>query len=233
MIFVDEIDCILGLKFPVNDFFRLIRSCYNQRTINPEYERLTFALFGVATPPDLISDRRRTPFNIGLGIQLEGFNEREAQPLLNGLTEKVNNPQVILKEVLAWTGGQPFLTQKLCQLIRNCSDVIPTNKEAEWIENLVQKMVIDNWEFQDEPEHLKTIRDRILESEHQPTQLLEIYRQILLGEEVVAVDSPEKRELLLSGLVVKQQGILRVRNRIYAKIFDCSWIETILDREQW
>jgi hypothetical protein len=30
------------------------------------------------------------------------------------------------------------------------------------IKQLVQKYVIDNWESQDEPEHLRTIRDRIL-----------------------------------------------------------------------
>ncbi|BAY29088.1 serine/threonine kinase [Nostoc carneum NIES-2107] len=224
-IFVDEIDSILGLNFPVNDFFTLIRFCYNQRSINPKYRRLTFALFGVATPSDLISDYKRTPFNIGQAIQLEGFKEHEAQPLLQGLIEKVSNPQVVLKEILAWTNGQPFLTQKLCRLIRNSSFSIPTKGEAAWIENLVQTQVIENWESQDEPEHLRTIRDRILNSELQPARLLEIYRQILQQGEIPAVDTPQARELLLSGLVVKQQGALKVHNRIYKLIFDSSWME--------
>lgn len=224
-IFVDEVDSVLGLNFPVNDFFALIRFCYNQRSINPEYKRLTFALFGVATPSDLSADHKRTPFNIGQAIQLEGFKEHEAQPLLQGLTEKVSNPQVVLKEVLAWTSGQPFLTQRLCKLIRTSSSPIPTNGEAEWIENLVRSQVIENWESQDQPEHLRTIRDRVLKSERQPVRLLELYRQILHQREVVAVDSPEERELLLSGLVVKRQGVLRAHNRIYELIFDSSWVE--------
>ncbi|KAB8318837.1 response regulator [Tolypothrix campylonemoides VB511288] len=223
-IFVDEIDTVLGLNFAVNDFFALIRSCYNQRSINPEYERLTFALFGVATPSDLITDPQRTPFNIGQAIQLNGFQIHEAQPLLYGLAEKVSNPQVVLKEVLAWTGGQPFLTQKLCKLIRRASSPIPTNNEAQWVEHLVRTCVIDNWESQDEPEHLRTIRDRILNSEHQPLRLLQLYQQILQQREVASVDSPEERELLLSGLVVKQQGSLKVHNRIYELIFNPSWI---------
>jgi len=117
-IFIDEIDSVLGLNFAVNDFFALIRSCYNQRGFNPLYRRLTFAFFGVVTPSDLITDHQITPFNIGHSIQLEGFKEHEAQPLLRGLAEKVSNPQTVLKEVFAWTNGQPFLTQKLCQLIR-------------------------------------------------------------------------------------------------------------------
>ncbi|GAB1537718.1 hypothetical protein NUACC21_03710 [Scytonema sp. NUACC21] len=218
VIFIDEIDNVLSLNFPVNDFFALIRSCYNQRSMNPEYRCLTFALFGVATPSDLITDHQRTPFNIGQTIQLEGFKEHEAQPLLQGLAERVSNPQTLLKEVLAWTSGQPFLTQKLCNLIRNSSSPVPTNREAEWIENLVQTKVIENWESQDEPEHLRTIRDRLLNSK-QSIRLLELYRQILHQGEIVAVDSSEERELLLSGLVVKQQGILKIQNRIYESIF--------------
>lgn len=224
IIFIDEIDSVLSLSFPVNDFFTLIRSCYNQRSLNPEYHRLTFALFGVATPADLITDIQITPFNIGHSIQLEGFKEYEAQPLLQGLAEKVSNPQAVLKEILVWTSGQPFLTQKLCKLIRNDSSPIPADSEAEWIQNLVQTTVIDNWEAQDEPEHLRTIRDRLLKSQ-QSLRLLEFYRQVLQPEEVVTADSPEARELLLSGLVVKQQGSLRVNNRIYESIFDPSWVE--------
>jgi AAA-like domain len=225
VIFIDEIDSILGLNFPVNDFFALIRSCYNQRSLNSQYRRLTFAFFGVATPGDLITDHQTTPFNIGQAIQLEGFKEHEAQPLLQGLTEKVSNPQTVLKEVLGWTSGQPFLTQKLCKLIRKTSSPILTKgSEAFWIENLVRTIVIDNWESQDKPEHLRTIRDRLLKSK-QSVQLLELYRQVLHQGEIAAVDSPEEKELLLSGLVVKQQGSLKVLNRIYELIFDRSWVE--------
>ena len=224
IIFVDEIDSVLGLNFPVNDFFGLVRSCYNQRSLNPAYQRLTWVFFGVATPSDLITDIQITPFNIGQAIQLEGFKEHEAQPLLQGLTEKVSNPQVMLKEVLAWTSGQPFLTQKLCKLIRSSNSLIHTNGEADWIANLVQTKILDNWESQDEPEHLRTVRDRILKSQ-QSTQLLDRYQQVLSQENVAATDSPETKELLLSGLVVDRQGMLRVNNRIYESVFNPVWVE--------
>ncbi|ESA34860.1 serine threonine protein kinase [Leptolyngbya sp. Heron Island J] len=231
VILLDEIDNLLGLSFPVNDFFALIRSCYNQRSINPAYRSLTFALLGVVTPSDLISDRKRTPFNIGQAIPLEGFKEHEAQPLLSGLAEKVSNPQVLLKEILAWTGGQPFLTQKLCKLVRSTTDSIPTNGEAAWIEKLVRERVIENWESQDEPEHLRTIRDRILNSDQPASQLLNLYSQVLeqnASKDVIADDSPEEKELLLSGLVVKQQGSLQIYNRIYQLVFDRQWVQTHL-----
>jgi PAS domain S-box-containing protein len=223
-IFIDEIDSVLGLNFSVNDFFALIRFCYNQRSMNPQYQRLNFALFGVAVPSDLMTDYQRTPFNIGQSIQLNGFEFREAKPLLQGLSTLSVNPQVLLNEVLAWTGGQPFLTQKLCKLIRNSSSPIPINNEAEWIENLVRTQLIDNWEIQDESEHLIIIRDQILKSE-QSTRLLKLYQEILHRGGVITINSSEERKLLLSGLVIKQQGILKVQNRIYELIFDNRWIE--------
>jgi PAS domain S-box-containing protein len=223
VIFIDEIDSVLGLNFSVNDFFALVRSCYNQRSFNPVYRRLTFAFFGVVTPSDLITDHQTTPFNIGQSIQLEGFQEHEAQPLLRGLAEKVSNPQTVLKEVFAWTNGQPFLTQKLCQLIRSASSPIPSNGETLWIANLVQKNVIDHWESQDEPEHLRTIRDRLLNS-HRSSLLLKLYERVLSEKEVISEDSPPEKELLLSGLVIKQKGRLQVHNRTYESIFNRDWL---------
>ncbi len=228
VIFLDEIDSVLALKFPVDDFFALIRFCYNQRCINPAYQRLTFALFGVVTPADLVKDRERTPFNIGQAIQLEGFQVHEAQPLLQGLAEKVSNPQLVLKEVLFWTNGQPFLTQKLCRLIRNAPSV-PTKAEASWLADLVRHQVIENWESQDEPEHLRTIRDRLLHS-HARVKLLQLYRQILDGD-LEAIDSPEEKELRLSGLVIKHQGNLKVHNRIYKLVFHRNWLDHMLAME--
>ncbi|AFZ07784.1 WD40 repeat-containing protein [Oscillatoria nigro-viridis PCC 7112] len=235
LIFVDEIDSILSLDFPVDDFFALIRYCYNQRAINPEYNRITFAIFGVATPSDLIADKNRTPFNIGQAIDLSGINLAEAQPLAKGLENVINNPQAVIKEILAWTGGQPFLTQKLCVLVvrtakesRSSNLTIPPGTEGFFVESVVKRHIIHNWESQDEPEHLKTIRDRILRNEQRAGRLLGIYQQILQGVAVPTEDSREQIELLLSGLVEKKPGFLKVKNLIYQKVFDSEWVETKL-----
>ena len=144
--------------------------------------------------------------------------------MLQGLAENISNPQGILKEILAWTNGQPFLTQKICKLIRQNSSPLPEKNEAEWIENLIHTHIINNWELQDEPEHLRTIRDRILKSQ-QSAQLLQLYHRILRNEEEVSPDSPVEQELRLSGLVIKQDEVLRVSNRIYRLIFNNHWVK--------
>jgi WD40 repeat protein len=222
VIFIDEIDSVRSLKFSTDDFFALIRFCYNQRADKSAYKRLTFVLLGVATPSNLIRDKSLTPLNIGRAIELNGFQLDEAEPLVQGLVGKVSNPHQLLREVLEWTGGQPFLTQKLCQLIANGTEML-AGKEA--VKELVQRRIIENWEAQDEPEHLRTIRDRILKENQRTVQLLSMYKEILQGREIIADGKPEKIELRLSGLVVKKQGMLSVHNRIYEQVFNLDWVE--------
>jgi WD40 repeat protein len=237
ILFVDEIDSILSLSFPVDDFFALIRELFNRRADRVAYKRLTFALFGVATPSDLIRDKQRTPFNIGRAIELRGFRLQEAKPLLRGLLSKSQNPVAVLKAILAYTGGQPFLTQKICQIILSSKEQIPLQQELVWVNDLVRSRLVDNWEIQDQPEHFKTIRDRILwSSENRQGKLLGLYQQILISEPsmqkiecgIIADDTPEQTELRITGLVVKREGKLRVYNPVYAAIFNQNWVNQAL-----
>ncbi|MCT7983078.1 GAF domain-containing protein [Laspinema sp. A4] len=239
-VFIDEIDSVLRLPFSVNDFFALIRCWHNNRADNHEYDRLTFCILGVASPYDLIKDANHSPpFNFGKSIELTGFKLEEAEPIAVGLKEKFNNYKPVLKAILDWTGGQPFLTQKLCKLIVEAESVPPRGREKQWVEKLVRSRIIENWESQDEPEHLRTIRDRLLRQGPQNRQLLELYQQILKNAEstpdlnealgaILAEETPEKMQLRLSGLVVKRNGNLRVTNRIYKSVFDALWTEKAL-----
>ncbi|MGB8700074.1 MAG: AAA-like domain-containing protein [Thermosynechococcaceae cyanobacterium] len=225
VIFLDEIDSILNLPFK-DDFFALIRACYNQRSDNPDYKRLTFCLLGATTPSDLIQDKQRTPFNIGRAVELTGFKLAEAQEsLTQGLKPTIHHPETMIAEVLAWTNGQPFLTQKVCYLIAEHAD-----KNTPNVSELVQTYIIDQWQTQDEPEHLRTIRDRLLKNEQSPVQLLELYRQILKNGGVISDDSAAQVALRLSGLVVKQGKRIQVHNRIYAAVFNLDWVEQELNR---
>jgi hypothetical protein len=156
---------------------------------------------------------------------------------------KDGNAQAVLKEILAWTGGQPFLTQKLCRLVgtgewglgswdwglRTGDKEIPISNPQSLITSLVSSCIIHKWESNDEPEHLRTIRDRILWDERIAGRLLGIYQQILAGEDVPTDESREQIELLLSGLVVNEQGHLKVKNPIYQAVFNSDWVAKQLE----
>ena len=231
VIFFDEIDSVLGLEFPTDNFFGLIRSWYERRATQPIYQRLTVVMLGVATPSTLIQDEQFTPFNIGRAIELQGFQPEEVGPLAEGLVPYADDPKTVLQAILHWTGGQPFLTQKLCWLVTQQQNFIMAGDEQAYITGLVRSHIIHNWEAKDEPEHLRTVRDRILRLTHQPDRLLRLYRRILRHACTAATDSPEQRELCLSGLVRRQHGQLLPFNRIYATIFNLAWVTQQLRRQ--
>lgn len=220
VIFIDEIDSMRRLPFETDDFFACIRSCLDSG-------HLTFALLGVTTPSDLITDKYCTPFNVGRAIDLHGFTFQEARTLAKGLVN-AEYPEVLLRCILDWTGGQPLLTQKLCQASTAKNEPIKAGEEHRYVEVLVESQILDNWEAQDEPPHLKTIRDRLLNIEKRTGPLLQLYERILKDGDVCADDSGEQLELQLAGLVVKRGEQLRVYNRIYATVFNNQWVQRVL-----
>lgn len=226
VIFIDEIDSILSLNFPTDDFLTLIHNFYNKRANKPEYRRLTFALLGVATPRELIRDRHATPFNIGRSLELKGLQLSESFSLARGFSDRQDRASTLIARVLFWTGGQPFLTQKLCRLIEQNPQV----KDIDSLDRLVRTKIIYNWESHDDPEHLRTIRDRLCRYSNgnltnSSQKLLNIYRQIRTKGKVKLRNCQEHLELQLSGLVVADQGNLVVKNPIYQAIFDRIWVE--------
>ena len=140
----------------------------------------------------------------------------------------IDRPYTVTREVIFWTSGQPFLTGRLCQLILDFENYIPENTEKAFVEQLVQSHFIQDWETQLAAEHLKTIRDSILEYEQRIAILLKL-NQILLQGEVAADKNPEERVLLRSGLLTCQSGKLKIANRIYEAVFNQKWVKKELD----
>ncbi|NCR20787.1 MAG: hypothetical protein GPJ27_02145 [Microcystis aeruginosa L111-01] len=228
----DEIDSVLSLNFSTDAFFAWLRSCHEKRPHNRDYQRLTFCMLGVAAVSNFIQDNYRSPFNIGQDIRLSGFTIKDARKLAEGLQDKVPNPQGVLEEVIEWTGGQPFLTQKICHLISTSrtgfggeSPVNPIN-----VGDFIQSQVISNWVSQDSPEHLKTIRNRLLNNRVTGRRMLKLYQEILRNGEIPDDGSPDQIELRLTGLVVQDQQKLKVYNKIYRNVFNETWVTTELNK---
>jgi WD40 repeat protein len=158
---------------------------------------------------------------------MAGFTLTEALPLMQGLASKVANPQDYLAEAVEWTGGQPFLIQRLLGIIgQELAGVAPPQNVALWVENLVQERIVTNWESQDAPPHLTTIRDRVLSVEEKLRgRMLGFYQQVLADGELEDDRSEERSKLRLTGLVVRRDGRLVSYNPIYGAVFNNSWVE--------
>jgi tetratricopeptide (TPR) repeat protein len=222
VIFIDEIDSTLNLDFR-DDFFAAIRAIYNARATESAYQRLTFALLGVATPTDLIHDRERTPFNIGRRIVLQEFSYDEARSLKAGLDAcHPGQGDAILHHIFNWTNGYPYLTQKLCLA---AAEQPAAHWDATQVDELVEATFFSDTGRKDP--NFKFVQQRIQESSvAERRQMLNLYRKVYNGNSVPDDDRSQSQNYLeLYGLVRVERGKLHVRNDIYRRIFDQKWIE--------
>lgn len=219
-VFIDEIDTTLSLTF-TDDFFAAIRYLYNERASFPAFERLSFVLIGVATPSDLMTDPKRTPFNIGQRVDLSDFTVEEALPLAEGLNLPLAHAQQVVKWMLHWTGGHPYLTQRLCQVVAN--DTAQAYSKGD-IRALVTRTFLGDMSEQDE--NLRFVHDMLTRRAPNPEMVIGAYRSIRMGWNRVLDEEQSiiKSHLKLSGVVQRERRMLTVRNRIYASVFDWQWI---------
>lgn len=221
VIFIDEIDSTLSLDF-TDDFFAAIRFMFDARARTPILKRLTFVLIGVATPGDLISSPHRTPFNIGTHINLDDFTEKEAEPFAEGFDKPPAEEKKILKWILKWTNGHPYLTQRLCRTITD-------QYRKHWTEPQVDALVRTTFlgRKSEEDNNLQFVRDMLIRRTPDVFRVLSIYKDIRTERNPVRDDeqSTLKTHLKLSGIVKRENGNLVLRNPIYAQVFDLAWIK--------
>jgi AAA-like domain/PEGA domain len=220
VVFVDEIDAVRSLPFSTDEFFAGIRECYNRRSLDPQIEQLTFCLLGVATPSDLIRDTRTTPFNIGRRIELSDFTEQEATPLIQGLCADDAVGMALLQRIIYWTGGHPYLTQRLCRAVANDGKIY----DISGVDRLCEELFLSN-RARERDDNLLFVRQRMLRSEVDTAALLLLYERVRDGKTVRDDEtSPLISVLRLSGITRVENGLLKARNRIYNKVFDDKWV---------
>ena len=224
VLFIDELDVVRSLPFGTDEFFGAIRECYNRRGEDPELNRLTFCLLGVATPSGLITDHHQTPFNIGRRVALTDFALSELAPLAAGLGSDREVAVRLIARVFFWTNGHPYLAQRLCQAVLKrhaasdaeidalCFDLFLASRASERDDNLI------------------FVRERVLRSTTGFEALQAAFNRIVDNSRTTPddEDDPAINELLLSGLIASEQDRLRVRNRIYERVFSPEWWQSKL-----
>jgi WD40 repeat protein len=221
IIFVDEIETTIRLDF-TDDFFAAVRRVHNARS-SRRFQRLAFVLIGAATPDSLIRDQKLTPFNIGQGVVLSDFTFEEAVPLAVGFGLPPEQAQRVLRRVLHWSGGHPYLTQRICRAI---AETQRDNWTDAYVDKIVERVFFDDQS--DIDKNLRFVREMLLTSDLSREYVLKTYRDILNEGRPVLDDEQAliKSHLKLSGIVKRQGMALRVRNPVYRRVFNESFVKT-------
>ena len=106
---LDEVDRLLQVPFHT-DFFGLLRSWHNSRALEEQWDKLNLVLVISTEPYLLIDDVNQSPFNVGLKIYLDDFDEAQ----MRDLNERHGGPvpEADFAHWRALLGGQPYLTRK-------------------------------------------------------------------------------------------------------------------------
>jgi len=217
--FLDEIDGTLKLPF-TDDLFVAIRSMYNDRVREPAYGKLVFCLVGVATPNELIKERRTTPYNVGRTVELRDYDPEQDDlgPLQRAVSENPPHGETVVRAVLRWTGGHPYLTARLCEDFMRKGGRSPED---------VDRMVEEGYSNLRELErdiHFEPALRFMQKRVEDRSATLQLYRRIWRGRREPDRVAPAQIALKLAGLVKRDdRGLLVVRNPIYRRVFTDRW----------
>jgi len=221
VIFVDRIEAALGRPF-AQALLTAIRACHDARATDPDYERLTFAIFGSASVGQLVPSGADSPFDVSIAIELGDFTLNEVRHLTPGLPCDPQTARQATDRVWHWTNGQPYLTQKIFRaLVRQSGESLTD----ELVDDTVRRLFISRDGPQEDP-HLTAISKQLLRESPGKAARLTLYRRIWRGRRVVTETGNDiHRDLLRCGIVQRDENRrFAVRNRIYEDAFTASWV---------
>ena len=220
VIFVDEIQCIEALPF-ADQLLASFRSAHNARTTDPDFARLTFVLLGECDPLSLIEEPELSPFNITQSISLGDFTRADLDLFATELNLDAEDAEIGLDRIFHWTRGQPYLSQKLARALARES---VRGDIAGHVDRIVAQQLAGRAALHSEP-HMSHIHREVVGNEAKREALLNLYGRIRKGINVPAdLGSGLQRRFMAIGLLeVDESGELKIRNRIYERVFTARW----------
>lgn len=180
---LDEVDRLLNYPHISQDFFYLLRSWHEEANNEDLWEKLRLTV--VYSTEDFGNlDINRSPFNVGLAMELQSFSHQEIEELVDAYSLNLSVTEI--DRLMTMLGGHPYLV-----------DLILSNLSANSqlsLEELLQQATTDTGIYSSYlRQHLINLKSN--------SQLTEIFIQILDSSEPVQVDTLLGYQLYRMGLI--------------------------------
>ena len=220
VVFIDEIQCIGDLPF-AGQLLASIRAAHNARITEPDFARLSFVLIGECDPASLVEEAKLSPFAVTRPIHLSDFTRDDLNLFVNELNLSEADSKAALDRIYYWTGGQPYLSQKLARSVARES--VSGNIEVH-VDRIAMHQLAGRAAIRNEP-HMSHIHRVVTTDKKHCEALLNLYGKIRKGVTTEAdLGSPLQRRLVAVGLIVPDDdGTLTIRNRLYESVFTARW----------
>ena len=216
-IMFDSIERALDLPFGA-ELLAAIDTCNDRRQREPDYERLAFALAGVASREQLV--RRANGRSTAALIEPQDFTPEESYVLAPGFGGEPGQTQALMDRVCAWTNGHPYLTQLVARAVES------KGGKLEDVERVVREQLLVPAALYQSP--LVSTRERLTARRPNARRALGVLRRVARGTKVVPPREAGVRDLLLlSGVATVKGGVLGYRNRIVREAFGARWVKSV------
>jgi hypothetical protein len=109
LLVMDEVEGLLDKAFH-DDFFGLVRGWHNWRARNSLWDKLHTIMVISTEPHLLIENERQSPFNVGLGLELDDFSVGQVYYLNEQYQAHLSSQN--MEDMMRLLGGHPYLTQQ-------------------------------------------------------------------------------------------------------------------------
>jgi len=213
----DEIDFVMPHGYHTDYLFEALRDMFT------DLDRLdmSFLLLGISHPSQLVKASGAGAFNVGHDVTLKDFgaDEGTVSCWADGLQMGEAGIE-ISRQIIEATGGHPFLTA----VLHNDAAARKVNS-ADGVATLVDALLDDAHQENRLTAHFATPGEILADSSAHAYEALEVFKR--LRREVCdakAVGKPVLALLQTTGLASVDGDKLHVRNPIYRRFFDDTWI---------
>ena len=226
VVLVDDVDAALDLPF-ADDFLDAVAACYERRSREPDFARLSFVLAGRASQRELADDTPDSAFADAEIIEPADFDAEQAYRLAVAFGGDELS-QALMDRICAWTGGQPYLTQRVAR------GVARRGGRLEDVERAVREQLLAPGAADKDP-LLADVRAWLGEASRPARRATKLLHRLVAGAKVSQpADAEVWERLWLSGAVrVDAERKLGVRNRVVKELVAAGWLKQKAGAARW
>ena len=197
---LDEVDRLFNYSEVVEDFFGLLRSWHEKGKTSDVWKKLHLIL-AHSTEVYIPLDVHQSPFNAGLPVELEEFNQQQTRELVR--KHGIQDADTVLEELRAMVGGHPYL-------LRLAMYEIAVGKVT--LKNLLQSATTEAGIYNN---HLRSLLGVLQTS----PELRTSFKRVVNSNVEVELDPMLIYKLHSLGLVQKQNNHVTPRCQLYREYF--------------
>jgi WD40 repeat protein/subtilisin-like proprotein convertase family protein len=200
------------------DFLAAIAECHARRAREPDFARLNFVLAGCVAPRSAGDDPHALP-DAAEVIEPADFSADEAYRLAVAFGGEPELAQALLDRIYAWTGGQPYLTQKVAR------GVARKGGRLEDVERVVTEQLLTPTAAASDP-LLRHVRAWLNQRSRPARRALRVVQRVSAGAKAARPsDNSVWEHLWLSGAVREVKDRLAPRNRVIKELVAARWVK--------